>query len=282
MVVIERRQCLEIRDIGVFSPEHTFECGQCFRFVPSPVGGYAGVAFGRFLRLWCERDGLFLQTNRSDFEQIWRPFLDLDRDYGAIERVLSGDTQLKQAVDFGRGLRVLAQDPWETLCTFILSQCCNIPRIRAMTETLCRLFGVPIGEYEGTPLYAFPDPQRLAACSEPDLAPVRAGYRARYVLSAARRISSGFDLNALRGLPTDQARGQLMQLEGVGRKVADCVLLFGLQKLDAFPVDTWMKKASNLWDSGFPVHLFGETAGIAQQYIFYYVRSQKSGGKAQK
>lgn len=282
MVVVEHPQALEIREIGAFSPEHTFECGQCFRFTPHPKGGYAGVALGRFLHLWYENDALFLQTTRNDFEQYWRTYLDLDRDYSIIDRILCGDPLLKQAVDFGRGLRVLAQEPWEALCTFILSQCCNIPRIRAMTETLCRLFGTPVSNTDEQQLYAFPTPQTLAECTEADLAPVRAGYRARYVLSAARRVAGGFDLDALRSLTTEQARKQLMELDGVGRKVADCVLLFGLQKLDAFPVDTWMKKASGLWTSGFPTHLFGETAGIAQQYIFYYVRSQKSSGRTQK
>lgn len=280
MVVLEHRNALEIQDIGAFSPEHTFECGQCFRFTPHAQGGYAGVAFGRFVRIWCDGGSLFLEAARSDFDEIWRSFLDLDRDYAQIDRLLCHDPQLRQAVDFGRGLRVLAQDPWETLCTFILSQCCNIPRIRSMTEALCRLFGVPAAG--GQDVFAFPTPEALACCTEADLVPVRAGYRARYLLSAARRVVEGFDLDALRVLSTDQARERLMTLDGVGRKVADCVLLFGLHKLDAFPVDTWMKKASGLWENGFPTQFFGETAGIAQQYIFYYVRSQKSVRATQK
>lgn len=280
VVIIEHRNALEIQDIGAFSPQHTFECGQCFRFTPHAKGGYAGVAFGRFVRIWCSGGSLFLEAPRSDFDQIWRSFLDLNRDYSQVDRLLCQDPQLREAVNFGRGLRVLAQDPWEALCTFILSQCCNIPRIRCMTETLCRLFGAPV---DGVPdAFSFPTPQTLARCTADDLAPVRAGYRARYLLGAARRISEGFDLDALRGLSTDQARERLTSLEGVGRKVADCVLLFGLHKLDAFPVDTWMKKASGLWSNGFPTELFGETAGIAQQYIFYYVRSQKSIRVAQK
>ena len=272
---------MEVRDAGVFSPQHTFECGQCFRFTPHPRGGYHGVAFGHPLRLWCEGSSLVLETPRRAFELIWLRYLDLERDYGGIERLLCGDPLLRQAVGFGRGLHVLAQDPWETLCSFILSQCCNIPRIRAMIDTLCRLFGTEIAGPDG-PLFAFPTAARLAYCTAEDLAPVRAGYRTAYLLAAAREVAGGLDLGALAALPTDAARQRLMELSGVGRKVADCVLLFGLQKLDAFPVDTWIKKASSLWEQGFPTHLFGETAGIAQQYIFYYVRNQKSGKTARK
>ena len=272
--ILEHPHCLEIQDIGAFSPEKTFECGQCFRFTPHPRGGYAGVAHGRWLRLWNGGDSLFMEAARGDFETIWLPYFDLNRNYQSIERQLCRDPLLRQAVEFGRGLRILAQDPWEALCSFILSQCCNIPRIRSMIDTLCRLFGDKIKTPDGA-AFAFPRPEVLACQSPKSLAPVRAGYRAAYLLSAAQKVADGFDLYGLSSLPSESAREQLMTLDGVGRKVADCVLLFGLQKLDAFPVDTWMKKASSLWDDGFPSHLFGETAGIAQQYIFYFIRSRK-------
>lgn len=281
MTLSEHPGFLQIQPPGPFSLHHTFECGQCFRFVPHPKDGYHGVAFGKYLHIWQRNDSLFLSCTRSEFESTWLRFLDLTRNYHDIELLLSCDPLLEQAVQFGRGLHILAQDPWETLCSFILSQCCNIPRIRSMIDTLCRLFGEPFSAC-GTDCFAFPSPQRLALCTPDDLAPVRAGYRAKYLISAAQSVCSGFDLLRLQTLSTQDAREQLMSLPGVGRKVADCVLLFGLQKLDAFPVDTWMKKAQSLWPSGFPQHLFGETAGIAQQYIFHYVRSQNSPKKAAK
>lgn len=279
--ILEHHDCLEIRGSGAFSLERTFECGQCFRFTPHPRGGYAGVAYGRWIRLWSKDSSLFAETARSDFETIWLRYLDLNRDYTCIEQQLCQDPILLQAVEFGRGLRILAQEPWEALCSFILSQCCNIPRIRSMIDILCRLFGDEVATPDG-PAFAFPGPEALARQSPEALAPVRAGYRTAYLLSAARAVADGFDLNDLSSLPADKAREQLMTLDGVGRKVADCVLLFGLQKLDAFPVDTWMKKASAFWENGFPTHLFGETAGIAQQYIFYFIRSQKTQKPFQK
>ncbi len=276
MTVIQCDGYIRVSGCGPFSGYNTFENGQCFRFLPHPEGGYAGVAWGRAIRLWSDGEDLCLQASAQEFESIWKHYLDLERDYESIGRALSTDPILAQAVHYCRGLHMLAQDPWETLCAFILSQCCNIPRIRKMLDILCRQLGQPVMLGKET-FYAFPSAQTLAACTPEDLSPVRAGYRTRYLLSAAKKVADGFDFAALKRLSTDDARTQLMQFDGVGRKVADCVLLFGLQKLDAFPVDTWMKKAQALWPQGFPDGLFGETAGIAQQYIFHAIRSQKIG-----
>lgn len=281
MTVTQCDGFIRISGCGPFSQYNTFENGQCFRFLPHPAGGYAGVAWGRPLRLWSEGEELCLQTSMQEFDALWRRYLDLDRDYQAVGRALSVDPILAQAVDYGQGLHILVQEPWETLCAFILSQCCNIPRIRKMLDTLCRQLGRPVALGEET-FYAFPSAEALAACTPEVLAPVRAGYRAGYLLSAARRVAGGFDLEGLKALPTDDARTALTGFEGVGRKVADCVLLFGLQKRDAFPVDTWMKKAQALWPDGFPQGLFGENAGIAQQYIFHAIRSQKIGISSKK
>jgi N-glycosylase/DNA lyase len=180
------------------------------------------------------------------------------------------------AASFGAGIRILRQDPWETLCSFILSQCNNIPRIKRLVETLCALFGDPIPGARNA--FAFPSPQRLAGLRETDFAPLRAGYRAKYILSAANAVASGaLNLAELAASTPDAALASLKTLPGVGDKVAACAVLFGLHMLDAFPVDTWMKKAiARHYGAGFDPAIFAPYAGIAQQYMFYYERSGKT------
>ncbi len=251
---------------------HTFECGQCFRFNADENGVYKGIAFGRGISMWLD-DGLCIGCDEKDFELLWRSFLDIDRDYGAITAALPKDDFTRAAMKHGYGLRILRQEPWEALCSFIISQCNNIPRIKGIIERLCRMFGQPV-EYSGDTVYTFPDAQTLAALSAEDLAPIRAGYRAQYIISAARDVNDGrLDFLELDKLETADARRAVTRVNGVGNKVADCFLLFGMGRLDAFPVDTWMKKASGFYPGGFSAEVFGKYAGIAQQYIFYYSRA---------
>ncbi len=255
--------------------QHIFECGQCFRWSPSPRGGYTGVAYGRPTRVWMEGDRLFLRGTPAEYQQIWRTYFDLDRSYDALTEGFCCNDFMRRAVDYGRGLRILRQEPWEALASFIVPQCNNIPRIRSILDVFCRLYGEPV-ELEGETLHTFPAPKRVAALSLADLTPLRAGYRAQYILLAAQSVASGgLDLAALQHMDTEQARAAVQSLRGVGRKVADCFLLFGLHKLDAFPVDTWMKKADAFYQPGGSAAAFGPYAGIAQQYIFYYARGTK-------
>ena len=255
--------------------EHIFECGQCFRWSPSPRGGYVGTAYGHATRLWLAEGCLHLLASPQEFHDIWRPYFDLDENYEALTAPLCCNDFMGRAVAYGRGLRILRQDPWEALVSFLVSQCNNIPRIRTILHTLCRLYGQPL-LLEGETLYAFPSAARIACLSLEDLAPLRAGYRAQYILSAAQAVAGGsLDLEALKTMDTESARQAIQSLRGVGRKVADCFLLFGLHKLDAFPVDTWMKKAQALYPPGFDQRAFGPLAGLAQQYIFYYARSTR-------
>jgi len=245
---------------------HTFFCGQCFRWRPDG-DGFFGVAWGRAARVWSVDGVLHVTGSGADSGDLWRRYFDLDRAYADIYTPWLNDPFMSRAVAHGEGLRILAQQPWESLCSFLLSQCCNIPRIRAMVDCLCRRFGEPIS-FQGLMEYAFPTPERLAGIKEEELVCIRAGYRAKYILAAARAVASGsLDLDRLQSEETEKAREELMRVEGVGRKVADCALLYGLGKLDAFPVDTWMKKAR-----AYHPAYEGEYAGIAQQYIFYYAR----------
>ncbi len=256
-----------------FSLAHTFECGQCFRFNPLESGEYAGVAHGHLIRARLDSGVLYLETDSSD-DKLLRHFFDLDRDYSAIRRALAYDQYVAEASEFGSGIRMLGQDFWEAVCSFIISQCNNIPRIKGIIERLSERYGRPINAGETT-YYTFPDADVIADLEPEDLGFLRSGYRAPYIVEAARAVASG-RLNAeeLRQMPLEQARSEIMKLPGVGNKVASCILLYGLRRLDAFPVDVWMKRAlAENYGKDFDPASFGEYAGIAQQYIFFYRRS---------
>ncbi len=250
-----------------FDPQKTFTCGQCFRFQPK-AEGFFGIAGGREIFVSGSRNETRLLCPAEDFAAFWRTYFDIDRPYEPYRAQIAGDPFLKAAAEFGDGIRILRQEPFETLCTFILSQCNNIPRITALVERLARHFGRP------TPSgYAFPEPETLALLSPEDLAPVRAGYRAPYLLAAARAVAEGrLDLSALSdpSLPLNEARARLTALPGVGRKVADCVLLFGQGRWDAFPVDVWMRRAlAQYYPAGFQPENYPAAAGLYQQYMFF-------------
>jgi N-glycosylase/DNA lyase len=185
---------------------------------------------------------------------------------------------MKRATDFGAGIRILRQDKWEALCSFIISQCNNIPRIKKIVETLCSTFGDPV-ELNGKTFYTFPSADRVASLEAEDLAPLRCGYRAPYIIDAARAVASGeLNLEELSRKDFNTALKTLKSLNGVGDKVANCVILFGLCMLNAFPIDVWMKKAiKEHYGDGFDPKIFGDYAGIAQQYMFYYARSGEEG-----
>ena len=255
-----------------FSARQTFTCGQCFRWTQQPDGNYLGIVRGIPARVSDQDGALVLSSDEQQFSQLWRDYFDCDTDYAAICDSFAVDAFTAAAADFGRGIRILRQEPWEALCTFILSQCNNIPRITGIVDRLCTLLGEPIS-FEQQTLYAFPSPEQLACCTPEDLASLRAGYRTPYLIAAARAVCSGaVDFSALSRMDTDAARREIMQLRGVGRKVADCFLLFGLHKLDAFPVDTWMKKAAAYYSGDMKRFINSPYAGVYQQYFFFYTR----------
>ena len=184
---------------------------------------------------------------------------------------------LHACVDYGMGIRILRQDSWETLCSFIISQCNNITRIKGIVERLCELFGDEC-KANGVSFYTFPTAERLAALEPSDLAGIRSGYRAEYIIAAARAVTNGdINLDALKTCDYREAIKTLRQIRGVGEKVANCVVLFGLYHMEAFPIDVWMKRAlKEHFPADFDPTSLGAYAGLAQQYIFYYARS---GGK---
>lgn len=252
---------------------HTLDCGQAFRWEEKGNGVWHGTAYGKYLELCKEADGtlVIFNTTEHDFESIWRKYFDLDRDYGAVNKNLSKNEILKSAAEYSFGIRILNQEPWETLCSFIISQNNNIKRIKGIISRLCDNFGEDKGGYR-----AFPTAERIAACSLEDLEVLRSGFRAKYILDAAQKISSGeIDLEKLKTVSTDEARDELMKIKGVGPKVADCALLFSLCHIDAFPKDVWIKRAMQTLFGGELPDEAKPYAGIAQQYIFFYARETK-------
>lgn len=258
-------------------PVKTFECGQCFRWNADENGVYTGVAGGRAARVVTKGKKVYIKTTNEDFYGFWRSYFDLELDYEAIRQGFDAGDYLKQCAGFGAGIRILRQDRWEALCSFILSQCNNIPRIKKLVETLCRCFG-GVFEYDGEAFYSFPDAETVACLTERDLAPLRCGYRAPYIIGAAKAVAGGgIDLDKLALADMDEAMKALLSLDGVGVKVASCAALFGLGHMEAFPVDVWMKRAMREhFPPDFDPRSLGPYAGLAQQYIFYYARS---GGK---
>jgi N-glycosylase/DNA lyase len=281
MRYVQKGSEVEITGAGEFDLERTFECGQCFRWnqasrADSGVGGntYIGVAFGKAARIRRDGGSIFISGTVSEFEEIWRRYFDLDRDYEKIRCQICIDDYMTAAASYGAGIRILRQDKWEALCSFILSQCNNIPRIKKIIETFCSLYGEPI-VFNGDTYYTFPSAFRTAKLSPEELAPLRCGYRAPYIIEAARAVAGGrVDLEALSEGSTEAALKHLKNLNGVGDKVASCAILFGLHMLDSFPVDVWMKRAlTEQYGKGFDPSVFSPYAGIAQQYIFHFARN---------
>lgn len=257
---------------GELSPYKTFECGQCFRWNADENGGYVGVASGRAARVFTRGGMAVIECDEADIG-FWRDYLDMDTDYvKARESVMLGE-YLTECAEYGRGIRILRQDKWEALCSFIISQCNNIPRIKSIVEKLCAMFGEAMETPWGVK-YSFPTASRVALLEEPELAPLRSGYRAAYIINAARAVASGdIDLEYAATLDGNETRKYLKSLNGVGDKVANCAVLFGLHRMDAFPVDVWIKRAlkENL-PAGFDPATLGDYAGLAQQYMFFHAR----------
>ena len=295
-----------------FDINQIFDCGQCFRFDPSPDGGIEGVAFGRFIRFKQPDEGTLIITgsDKADYESIWKPYLTLDDDYGAIKADIAARFApfdktgiIDAAILRGGGIRILRQDPWETLCSFIISQNNNIPRIKKIIAALSDTYGERIAgeriaddkiaderisgeniagkKFERTALggarriySAFPTARALCDAGTDAIYALRTGFRAKYIYDAARRVADGStDLDAISKMPSAEAAAELMKIKGVGIKVANCTLLFGFGRTDAFPVDVWIKRVlEKYYPDGIDITALGPWGGIAQQYLFYYER----------
>ena len=277
MKIIDFGNHIKIEDESFFDIYQTFDCGQTFRFENTSENTVEGVALGRLLRLTKTEDGsIEINCTLEEFEGIWKHYLALDRDYSKINGYFSegSDEVLKKASLYGKGIHILRQDPWEALCSFIISQNNNIPRIKKIINALSEKFGEPF-EYEGKTYYSFPTAKALADAGEAEIFALKTGFRAKYICDAAEKVASGeINLENILKLSTADAQTELLRIKGVGPKVAACALLFGFDKTDAFPIDVWVKRViSKYYSEDFDPKSLGQYAGIAQQYLFYYERN---------
>ena len=261
-----------IRHLEHFDPEAIAKSGQCFRMRILAPGRVEVIHRGKYLRIDALGGETFgFHCPEDEFEEIWHAYFDLSADYGVfVNAVDKDDTYLTRAAQSGRGLRILRQDPWEMLVSFILSQRKSIPAIRDGIEKLCRRFGRPF-LCNGREEYAFPMPKALAEASLEDLMACSLGYRAPYIKAAALSAASGeTDLAAIHNLNDEALLQKLLGLYGVGVKVASCVMLFGYHRLDLAPVDIWIRRVIDLEYGGVsPFPRFQGFAGVMQQYMFY-------------
>lgn len=267
-----------------FSPRQIAESGQCFRMNPESDGSFAVVAHGRICKLNRQNRQndsgpveLFFQDEKD--LKIWEEYFHLDYDYGAVVKGLleSKDDFLQKAADFGSGLRILRQETFETLISFIISQNNNIPKIKSSIEKLCENYGEEkFWDRENLKYFTFPQPETLAELPPEALRAAGLGYRDSYVKNAATAVAEGrLNLTELEKLETEALMEELMAIKGVGKKVASCVALFGFGKMDAVPVDVWIERVNKeIYGGYFHWEDHREIAGLVQQYFFYYMRNR--------
>jgi N-glycosylase/DNA lyase len=288
MKINEVENGLILEGVSDFDARHIFECGQCFRWKKEEDGSYTGIAYGRVLNVKSDYDQgtvLLDNTNLKDFRDIWFDYFDLGRDYGDIKETLSKDPVLDMAIKYGKGIRILKQEPWELLISYIMSANNSIPMIARSIGLLSEMYGKQV-YCKGKTYYAFPTPEELHGADIEGISLCRAGFRCKYIYQAVRMVNSGeIRLEEIAALDIDNARTGLMKVPGVGPKVADCIMLFSMQKYSAYPVDVWVKRVTEYFFLGrdvkmkeiqrFAVEKFGDMAGFAQEYLFYYARESK-------
>ena len=260
-----------------FDLARTLLCGQAFRWKQTE-NGFSGIARDKPLRVRQDGDLLYLSCASSDLE-FWANYFSLDRDYRQLEEMLECAPETAPCLAYSRGIRILRQDPFETLISFILSANNNFARICSLVSRLCDAYGEPVA-FMGETVRAFPVPESLAEAAPQALEKLGMGYRAPYVAQSAKRIAQGYDLEALRQLPFEHAKKELLSFAGVGPKVAECILLFSLGFDEAFPVDVWVNRVVEYLYPGEDGKIaakaaakrFDSWAGAAQQYLFYYAR----------
>ena len=263
-----------ITDLRDFDIRHILDCGQIFRYEKLSEGQYRVYSKDKTCLVRQDSDKAVIE---SDAPEYFVNYFDLERDYGEIKQRLKGKPFMDEAIEYGHGIRILNQDKWEMLISFIISANNHIPRIKGIIGRLCANLGKNMGDY-----YAFPTPEAMAGKDEDFYKAIGAGYRAKYLAVTSRQVADGFDLDALDSMDGNAANKKLCTLMGVGSKVADCILLFGYHKQDVFPVDTWIKKVyKDVVGDGVDnnniirrklIDIYGDYSGYAQQYLFFNKR----------
>lgn len=269
MKITKEKNIITVEDYGSFDLGLSVDCGQAFRWVQNEQGKWCGIVRGRYLEAEQKNGKLTLYASEEDFENLWRNYFDLDTDYAKLCENFCADESLKTATECCPGIHILKQEPWEALCSFIISQNNNIPRIKGIITRLCENFGEKVENG-----YAFPSAEVLSKLTVEDLAPLRSGFRAKYIIDAAQKVSNGeVDFDRIKTEPIDFGREELQKIKGVGAKVAECTLLYGFYKTEAFPVDVWVKRImAEMYPDGLP-ECTKDKEGIAQQYLFHWRRN---------
>ncbi len=270
MIMTEDKNSIILKDIKCLNLALTLDCGQAFRWEKQRDGSWSGAAYGKFLNIRQNDAGDFiLKTTAADFEKVWKHYFDLNRDYENICSKLKEDSLVSSTIDAYYGIRILNQDPWEALVSFVISQQNNIKRIKGIIKKLCCTYGKEICDG----WYSFPDAETLSRLSVSDFEALGTGYRGKYLKKLADDTASGkINLYEIKNMPLEQARTALLDIYGVGIKVANCALLFGFRFTECFPVDVWMKRVLDFYPDGLP-ECFKGYEGIAQQYLFHWARN---------
>lgn len=289
-----REQRYVIKNIESFEPKHIFECGQCFRWNIEDDGSYTGVVKNNVLNVKKEENSIIIKGMCEDnLEELCKDYFDLDTDYQKIKNKLSKlDNNLRVSIKYGNGIRILKQDIWEALISFIISANNNIPRIKGIIERISKQYGEEI-IWDNKKYYTFPNTEQLSNASVSDLRKLGLGFRDVRVFETCRLINQNIisieELEMIKNI--DELKEQLLRFPGVGPKVADCIMLFSMKKLKVFPIDVWVKRVmtelygdeirklkntntiiSNKQILEYAQQYFGNLAGVAQQYLFYWRR----------
>lgn len=271
MIIEKNNGDIILKEVKCLNLPLTLDCGECFRWEEQEDGSWSGVAYGKFLNISNTAEGKFLLKNTSEkeFNEIWYTYFDFGRDYASICEKLKEDALLSETIDRYYGIRILNQDPWEALVSFVISQQNNIKRIKGIIKRLCEAYGSKITDG----WYSFPDAKTLSECSTEDFEAIGAGYRGKYLKRLADDVAGGkINLEEIKAMPLEDAKKALLNIYGIGIKVADCALLFGFQFVECFPVDVWMKRVLEYYPNGLP-ECFKGYEGIAQQYLFHWARN---------
>jgi len=279
-----------VKGVADFDVGQTLECGQCFHFKKIDENEYGVVAFGKLLHIRQDDNSvIFYDTSEAEYEEVWKKYFDLDRNYAQIKAsLLEKDSKLKQAMDTMWGVRILKQDFFEILISFIISQNKQIPHIKQIVATISRKYGDYLGKIGEEEFFGFPSCEKMLDITLEDLKECKTGFRAPYIMDAVSKVGDKtIDEKILREVDIHVCLEKLQLIKGVGEKISNCVMLFGLEKREAFPIDVWIKRimefmyfdreASKDEIATFAKEQFGEYGGYAQQYLFYYGREKKLG-----
>lgn len=288
MNIIQKDNKIIVHDIRDFNITHIFECGQCFRWNREEDGSYTGVVKNKVINVLQQKNTVeFNNINTDDFDII-KNYFDFDTDYETIKNTLNTDEIMAEAIKFGEGIRILNQEEWETMISFMISANNRIPMIKKVIENLSVSFGDYIGNYRGKDYFSFPTAERLSAAPVERILECKAGFRAPRIKEAATRFLYEKDkIYNIKNMSYNEGLAYLKTYKGIGDKVANCILLFSMKHFDTFPVDVWVRRVmQTLYVSKetkdadirkFAENKFGKYSGFAQQYLFFYARENGIG-----